>query len=70
MTIPIQHWKIRIQGYGTFDFAGTEAEAEKMRAHKANWERGVGIKWRVNNQTDLDKKMQKQAEIWDDSDRQ
>lgn len=42
-------WKIRIQGYGTFDFHGTEKEAEDMRAHKANWERGSGMKWRVGD---------------------
>lgn len=40
-------WKIRVSGYGTFEFTGTEEEAEKMRAHKANWERGSGMKWRV-----------------------
>lgn len=40
-------WKIRISGYGTFDFIGTEEEAEAMRASKANWERGAGMKWRV-----------------------
>lgn len=41
-------WKIRVQGYGTFDFCGTEAEAEEMRAHKAQWEKGVGHKWRAD----------------------
>lgn len=41
-------WKIRISGYGTFDFHGTEAEAETMRAHKARWERGSGMKWRTD----------------------
>lgn len=39
-------WMIRVAGYGTFEFAGTEAEAEEMRAHKACWERGSGMKWR------------------------
>lgn len=41
-------WRIRVQGYGTFDFYGTEAEAEEMRAHKAQWEKGVGLKWRAD----------------------
>ena len=40
-------WLIRIQGYGTFEFTGTEAEAEEMRAHKSRWEQGNGIKWRT-----------------------
>lgn len=39
-------WLIRIQGYGTFEFYGTEEEAEEMRRHKSQWEGGVGMKWR------------------------
>lgn len=42
-------WMIRISGYGTFEFEGTEQEAEEMRANKARWEQGAGIKWRKNN---------------------
>ena len=37
-------WIICVSGYGSFPFVGTEAEAEKMRVHKANWEHGVGKK--------------------------
>lgn len=38
-------WVILIAGgYGAFLFEGTEAEAEEMRAHKANWEGAVGHK--------------------------
>lgn len=43
-TIPLR-WKIFVGGgYGQFDFVGTEEEAEKMRSHKANWERAVARK--------------------------
>jgi hypothetical protein len=48
-------WLIRIAGYGTFEFTGTEAEAEGMRAHKANWERGMGMKWRKDLLRESDK---------------
>jgi hypothetical protein len=48
-------WKIRVHGYGTFDFEGTETEAEEMRAHKAQWERGTALKWRPTGGTELDR---------------
>lgn len=47
-------WRIFVGGYGAFDFEGTEKQAEEMRAHKARWERGVGLMYRVNRQTDYD----------------
>jgi hypothetical protein len=49
-----EKWKIRVSGYGTFDFEGTEDEAEEMRAHKARWEQGFAMKWRTENQTPKD----------------
>lgn len=39
-------WKIRVSGYGTFDFEGTEAEAEQKRRDKCQWEHATGLKWR------------------------
>ena len=40
-----QKWIITVGGgYGSFEFAGTEKEAEEMRAHKANWEQAVATK--------------------------
>jgi hypothetical protein len=60
-----EKWLIRIAGYGTFDFEGTEEEAEEMRKHKANWEKGSGIKWRVTNPTLYDKLTELQAWYWD-----
>jgi hypothetical protein len=39
-------WMIRVAGYGTFEFTGTEAEAEATRGAKAQWEHGSGMKWR------------------------
>lgn len=39
-------WKIRIAGYGTFEFTGTEAEAERRRRDKAVYEQGTGMMWR------------------------
>lgn len=40
-------WKIDVSGYGAFLYVGTPAEAEEMRAHKANWEGGVGLLHKV-----------------------
>lgn len=37
-------WVISLPWYGAFLFDGTEAEAEEMRAHKANWEGEVARK--------------------------
>lgn len=37
-------WVIMVGGYGAFLYEGTETEAEDMRRHKANWERGIGVK--------------------------
>lgn len=36
-------WIIYINGYGCFLFDGTDTEAQEMRAHKARWERGIGL---------------------------
>ena len=43
-----RHWVIQVAGYGHFFFEGTETAAEEMRAHKANWEQGVGWKRRAD----------------------
>lgn len=59
-------WNIWIKGYGSFNFEGTEIEAEEMRQHKSRWERGVGIKWRVENQRPSDKLIEQQVALWDD----
>ena len=37
-------WVIRVGGYGSFIFDGTEEEAEEMRCHKSNWEQAVARK--------------------------
>lgn len=37
-------WVISLPFYGAFLFDGTEAQAEEMRAHKANWEREIARK--------------------------
>lgn len=54
-----QWWVISIGGYGEFGYYGTDKEAEEMRAHKAQWERGVGKK-RTADQ--LDPIVQKQMD--------
>ena len=46
---------IRVSGYGTFEFEGTEIEAEEMRLHKQQWEKGKALKWRKSLTTKLDK---------------
>lgn len=60
-----EKWKIRVQGYGTFDFTGTEAEAEEMRIHKARWEGGVGLKYRTENQTEVDQITAQMCNLFD-----
>lgn len=37
-------WIITVAGWGSRALYGTEAEAEEWRAHKAQWEGGVGRK--------------------------
>jgi len=44
----IEVWRIWVSGYGEFEFDGTEAEAENMRRHKGQWERGTAYKWRAD----------------------
>lgn len=66
--MPYGKWKIRVSGYGTFDFEGTEHQAEEMRAHKANWEQGTALKWRTDGlakPSDLIRA--KMAQAFDDS---
>lgn len=58
-------WMIRIAGYGTFEFEGTEDEAEEMRAHKARWERGNGLKWRADHMRESDRLTSEIAALWD-----
>lgn len=57
-------WIIWISGYGSFDFEGTEAEAEEMRAHKANWERGRGEKWRADLSREVDCLTRDIVDLW------
>jgi len=59
-------WMIRIQGYGTFEFEGTEKEAEDMRAHKSRWEGGIGMKWRKDLLRESDRISSEIADLWDD----
>lgn len=49
-------WIIAVSGYGEFAFFGTAQVAEQMRAHKANWEGGVGTK-RLALPTDEDRRL-------------
>ena len=60
-----EHWKIRVQGYGTFEFYGTEDEAEEARRNKSRWEGGIGIKWRSDLSRKSDKLTAQIAEKWD-----
>lgn len=41
----VKTWIIAVGGgYGSFEFVGTEEEAEEMRRHKAEWEGAVARK--------------------------
>ena len=55
MTNEISKWKIRISRWGTFEFEGTESEAEIARINKAKWENSLSSKWRITNQRESDK---------------
>jgi len=44
-------WIITVGGYGSFEFEGTEQEAEEMRQHKASWE-GAPAKKELKEGTD------------------
>lgn len=59
-----EKWKIWVSGYGEFDFEGSEDEAEEMRVHKSNWERGRGEKYRANKSTPLDKVTAEIVALW------
>lgn len=65
MIEPIERWNIRVAGYGTFELLGTETEAEEMRRHKSRWEGGVGHKYRLENQTEVDRLTQTMCAKWD-----
>ena len=58
-------WRIWVSGYGEFDFEGTEAEAEDMRAHKASWEGGQGRKWRADLSRESDRLTSEIVGLWD-----
>ena len=58
-------WMIWVSGYGTFEFEGTETQAEEMRAHKANWERGQGRKWRADLSRESDRLTAEIVALWD-----
>ena len=58
-------WMIRISGYGTFEFEGTEQEAEARCVHKAQWEQGTGMKWRKDLSRESDRISSEIAGLWD-----
>jgi hypothetical protein len=58
-------WKIRIAGYGTFEFTGTEAEADRRRADKAIYEQGMGMMWRKDLSRESDRLAAEIAAIFD-----
>lgn len=44
------YWKIDVNGWGTLYGYGTEAQAEKFRYHKSNWECSVGRKTKIKKE--------------------
>ena len=56
-------WLISISGYGSLGFYGTAAEAEEMRVHKSNWERGVGRKFVITATHTKAKEAQERAKL-------
>ena len=59
------NWKIRVSGYGTFDFIGTDDEAEEMRRHKARWEQATAHKWRADLARESDRLTAEMVGLWD-----
>lgn len=57
-------WTIWVSGYGSFDFEGTKAEAEEMRAHKARWEGGASLMWKADMATEADRLAAETATRW------
>lgn len=51
----VRDWKIRISNYGTYDFRGTEAEAEEERKRKARHEGEMSAKYPANPETVVEK---------------
>lgn len=60
-----EKWRIRVSGYGTFDFTGTREQAEEMRIHKARWEGGTAMKWRADLSRESDRLGAQIAEAFD-----
>jgi hypothetical protein len=60
-----EKWNIRIANYGTFEFEGTEEEAEAMRRHKSQWEQAIGWKWRADLSRESDRLMAEMADLAD-----
>lgn len=58
-------WKIRVQGYGTFDFCGTEQDADVRRIAKARWEKGNSMMWRADESREVDKFASQIARLFD-----
>lgn len=40
----VSHWVIVVANHGAFVFKGSEAKAEEMRKHKAQWEQCIALK--------------------------
>lgn len=58
-------WKIWISGYGTYDFDGTEEEAEQSMRDKMRWERGNGQKWRADLARESDRLTAEIVGLWE-----
>lgn len=66
MVNDVTSWKIRIAGYGTFEFEGTEDGAQEAMRNKSRWEGGSGLYWRADLLRDYDRLTAKIAAAFDD----
>jgi hypothetical protein len=57
-------FRIRIPGSGTFDFEGTEEEANAEAARRLGYETTYNV-WRANLSRDSDRIMSEIAALWD-----
>lgn len=58
-------WRIYVSDYGSFEFEGTDEEADAMRKRKAAWEGGNSLAWRITDQRESDILISQVAERWE-----
>lgn len=66
--MPDEDWLIRVTGHGTFDFEGTEPEAEQARRAAAARHYTTALKWRADLSRESDRLTARIAAAFDAGD--